>query len=116
MLLNFIGFCAQIILLKPSFTRSSTSNTKQPNLEAGKRGRRRISDIKGETTIKHHAKGCETPQGSYKETKLRKEQTLDVTGTSTANISPGSLENTRPGAPHYCEICGKVMNGANCVK
>ena len=92
------------------------SNTEQPNLEAGKRGRRRISDIKGETTIKHHAKGCETPQGPYNETNSKKEQTLDVTGTSTANISSGSFENTRPGAPHYCEICGKVMNGANYLK
>ena len=101
-----------MILLKTSFTRSSTSNTKQPNLEAGKRGRRRISDIKGETTTK----GCETPQGPYKETNLNKKQTQDVTETSTANISPGSFENTRPGAPHYCEICGKVRNGANCLK
>ena len=111
-----MGFCGEMILLKTSFIRLSTSNTEQPNLEAGKRGRRRISDIKGETPIKHHSKGCETPQGSYKETHLNKKQTLDVTGASPANISPGSFENTRPGAPHYCEICGKVMNGANCVK
>ena len=68
-----------MILLKTSFIRLSTSNTEQPNLEAGKRGRRRISDIKVETPIKHHSKGCETPQGSYTETDLNKKQTLDET-------------------------------------
>merc|ERR1719150_2055879 len=41
-----------LVSLNGEASRLSTSNTEQPNLEAGQRGRRRISDIKGETPIK----------------------------------------------------------------
>ena len=94
----------------PFSKKTSTPNASPA--QSGKRESRRISDIsKRETTInKHHVEGCEATKESQKikSPKATKEKEKDITTCSPESISPKNFENIRPGAPHYCEICGKV--------
>ena len=76
-----------------------------------KRESKRISDInKRETTTKkHHFEGCEVTEESQKVKPLKvKEKDINIASSSATTVSPGNFESPRPGAPHYCEICGKV--------
>ena len=71
----------------------------------GKRESRRISDIKKE--VDKSTKGCETiDEPTQVKSPKNKENSIPI--VSTPNLTTGNYENLRPGAPHYCEICGKV--------
>ena len=99
-----------MMFMKCLLTQRSTTANDSP----GKRESRRISNIvKREiSSNKDQVKGCETPQKSQTG-KISKGNEQDISTCSSANISRGNSENSRPGAPHYCEICGKVILSIN---
>ena len=91
-------------------SRSTISN--EQIAQTGSRKDQKLSDIK-HATLSPQGKSPEMDRRNGCEVNNEVHTTLDIkttditTNTSPAASPPGSPPG-RPGAPHYCEICGKV--------
>jgi hypothetical protein len=100
------------VYLYCAFYRISSPLPDESSSHTRKRESKRISDIiKRETTTKkHNDEGCEaTKELQITKAPKVKEKDIITVASSAATASPANFETPRPGAPHYCEICGKVI-------
>ena len=95
-------------LKHPDIVNNDSEQTAQRRNRKGRKSsdnKRRTLSPEEKSAEKHQRNGCET--NSELHTTLDIKPT-DLTTNTCTGVSPPSSIPGRPGAPHYCEICGKV--------